>query len=226
MDSKGTGLTLSLGLVVAFIGYILWQITIGFDTKSDDVTTILSNSGSGSTMIQIASVLISVGLVVHLAGLISTKGTAAGNMESLGIICIASAIVIWVATIGYGISLAEMGEKFAAAMAGGDAASAGTIGIGAGFIQAANVAASTMGGILVGIGWLCIGIAYRGSDAKGIISFIPLGWLAIIQGLILIVSNIIINNFVSIETASQISGIAFLLITIWAVSRGLAISKS
>ena len=29
MNSKGTGLTLALGIVIGFIGYILWQITIG-----------------------------------------------------------------------------------------------------------------------------------------------------------------------------------------------------
>ena len=39
MDSKGTGLTLGLGLLVAFIGYILWQLAIGFNTKSDDIVT-------------------------------------------------------------------------------------------------------------------------------------------------------------------------------------------
>ena len=38
MSSKGT-VDLALGIVVAFIGYILWQITIGIDI-SDDITTI------------------------------------------------------------------------------------------------------------------------------------------------------------------------------------------
>ena len=40
MNSKGTGLTLALGIVIGFIGYILWQITIGPNTKSDDITTV------------------------------------------------------------------------------------------------------------------------------------------------------------------------------------------
>ncbi|MED5237499.1 MAG: hypothetical protein VX783_03010, partial [Chloroflexota bacterium] len=78
---------------------------------------------------------------------------------------------------------------------------------------------------LAGIGWLCIGLAYRGNDAKGVISFIPLSLLAIIMGLILIVSNIIISTVVSVEAASQISGIGFILIVIWSVSRGLQIAK-
>jgi hypothetical protein len=42
------------------------------------------------------------------------------------------------------------------------------------------------------------------------------------MGLILIVSNIIITSVVSVEAASQISGIAFILIVIWSVSRGIA----
>ena len=71
MNSKGTGITLGLGLLVAFIGYILWQITIGFNTASDDIATILSNSASGSAMLQIATILIAVGLVTHLGGLVA-----------------------------------------------------------------------------------------------------------------------------------------------------------
>jgi hypothetical protein len=51
MSSKGTGLTLLLGIVAGFIGYILWQVTIGLNTKVDDVQAILTNSASGSASI-------------------------------------------------------------------------------------------------------------------------------------------------------------------------------
>jgi hypothetical protein len=229
MNSKGTGLTLALGIVAGFIGYILFQITIGIDTKSDDIATILTNSSNGGTIISIASILIVVGLVVHAAGLWSTKGTASSTAESLGIFCIISAIVIWIANMATGVAMVEMGDKFVAAMAGagaGDAAaaaSAGIIGTAAGFTQAFSVGASTLGGLLAGIGWLFIGIAYRTTDVKGALSFIPLGWLAIIMGLLLIVSNIIITSVVSVEVASQISGISFILIVIWSLSRGIAL---
>ena len=229
MNSKGTGLTLALGIVAGFIGYILFQITIGIDTKSDDIATILTNSSNGGTIISIASILIVVGLVVHAAGLWSTKGTASSTSESLGIFCIISAIVIWIANMATGVAMVEMGDKFLAAMAAagaGDAAaaaSAGIIGTAAGFTQAFSVGASTLGGLLAGIGWLFIGIAYRTTDVKGALSFIPLGWLAIIMGLLLIVSNIIITSVVSVEVASQISGISFILIVIWSLSRGIAL---
>lgn len=226
MSSKGTGYTLGLGILVAFIGYILWQITIGIDTKSDDITTILMNSGDGSAMIKIASILICVGMVIHVVGLVGTKGTASGTMETIGIYSIVAAIVIWIANMGLGLSLAEMGEKFSAAMAGGDAATAGTIATAAGFTQATNVASSTMGALLAGIGWFCLGIAYRDAEVKGVISFIPLSMLAIVMGLILIISNIIITSLVSVEAASQISGIGFILIVIWSLSRGFAIAKN
>jgi len=225
MSSKGTGYSLGLGLLVAFIGYIIWQLTIGIDTKSDDITTILTNAGDGSAMMKTSAILICVGMVVHVAGLISTRGTASGTMETIGIYSITAAIALWVTNIGLSLSLAEMGEKFSAAMAGGDAATAGTIATAAGFSQAANVATSTMGALLAGIGWLCMGIAYRESDAKGIVSFLPLGMLAIIMGLILIISNIIITSVVSVEAASQISGIGFILIVIWSLSRGFEIAK-
>ena len=227
MDSKGTGLTLGLGLLVAFIGYILWQLAIGFNTKSDDIVTILSNSASGSAILKISAILISVGLVAHLGGLISTRGTASGTLESLGIVSVAGATVIWVANSGLGISLVEMGEKFVAASAGaaaGDAASAAaasTIATAGGYIQAISVGGGSIGALLAGIGWLCIGLAYRGSDVKGALSFIPMGWLAILQGLVLIVAILIINTVIDVDTGNQVQGIGFLLIVIWSLLRGI-----
>ena len=227
MDSKGTGITLGLGLLVAFIGYILWQITIGFNTASDDIATILSNSASGSAILQISTILIAVGLVAHLGGLISTRGTASGTLESLGIVSVAGATVIWVANSGLGISLVEMGEKFVAASAGaaaGDAASAAaasTIATAGGYIQAISVGGGSIGALLAGIGWLCIGLAYRGSDVKGALSFIPMGWLAILQGLVLIVAILIVNTVIDVDTGNQVQGIGFLLIVIWSLLRGI-----
>ena len=227
MDSKGTGITLGLGLLVAFIGYILWQITIGFNTASDDIATILSNSASGSAILQISTILIAVGLVAHLGGLISTRGTASGTLESLGIVSVAGATVIWVANSGLGISLVEMGEKFVAASAGaaaGDAASAAAVGsivVAGGYIQAISVGGGSIGALLAGIGWLCIGLAYRGSDVKGALSFIPMAWLAILQGLVLIVAILIINTVIDVDTGNQVQGIGFLLIVIWSLLRGI-----
>ena len=46
MSSRDTGLTLSLGILAAIVGYILWQLTIGLDTKVTDISTILSNTPS------------------------------------------------------------------------------------------------------------------------------------------------------------------------------------
>ena len=227
MNSKGTGLTLSIGVVLGIVGYILWQLTIGFDTKADDVATILQNSASGATSIQIASILIVVGLVIHAAGLISTRGTAPGTSETIGITCIVAAIVVWIASSAFGLALAEMGEKYvaaSAAAASGHAPSIAAVGgiqIAAGFTQSANVAASTLGGLLAGIGWVCMGIAYRGSDAKGFLSFVPLGWMALIQGLVLVIATLIISSLVSVDTGSQVAGIGFLLITCWSVLRGI-----
>ena len=233
MDSKGTGLTLGLGLLVAFIGYILWQLAVGFNTKADDIVTILSNSASGATILKISAILISVGLVAHLGGLISTRGTASGTLESLGIVSVAGATVIWVANSGLGISLVEMGEKFVAASegaaatgaAGGDPtaliAAASSIAVAGGYIQAISVGGGSIGALLAGIGWLSIGLAYRGSDVKGALSFIPMAWLAVLQGLVLIVAVIVINNVIDVDTGNQVQGIGFLLIVIWSLLRGI-----
>jgi hypothetical protein len=251
MSSKGTGLTLMLGILAAIVGYIMIQMAIGMDTKVDDIPTILANSSSNGANIGIALVLIAVGLTIHAAGLMNTRGTAAGTAESIGIYCIMTSIIIWVVSTAFGFALIEMGDKFIsysagaaqaaqaaqAAAAAGDAATAAgaqalaeaaagaatTTAIAAGFTQAASVASNTIGSLLAGIGWISLGLAYRGSDAKGALSFIPLWLLAIIAGLILVVSNLVINQVVDMETASSISGISFLLIVLWSVSRGLAL---
>jgi len=251
MSSKGTGLTLMLGILAAIVGYIMIQMAIGMDTKVDDIPTILANSSSNGANIGIALVLIAVGLTIHAAGLMNTRGTAAGTAESIGIYCIMTSIIIWVVSTAFGFALIEMGDKFisysagaaqaaqaaGAAAAAGDAATAAgaqalaeaaagaatTTAIAAGFTQAASVASNTIGSLLAGIGWISLGLAYRGSDAKGALSFIPLWLLAIIAGLILVVSNLVINQVVDMETASSISGISFLLIVLWSVSRGLAL---
>jgi hypothetical protein len=121
---------------------------------------------------------------------------------------------------------AQAGAAYALAF---DAATATAIA--AGFTQAASVASSTIGSLLAGIGWICIGIAYSGSDTWNPISFIkniiahPQGGLAFLAGLILVVANLVINQVVSTEMGSQISGIAFLLIVLWSVLRGIALIR-
>ena len=57
MSSRGTGLTLMLGIISAFIAYILWTMAMGMDTKVDDITTILQNSASGSGNITISTTI-------------------------------------------------------------------------------------------------------------------------------------------------------------------------
>ena len=142
-----------------------------------------------------------------------------------------TAILIWVTSISLGFALIELGDTFgpvAAGAAAGDAAAAaaaGALAVAGGAVQATNVAASTMGSLLAGIGWICIGWAYRGSDVKGALSFIPLSWLAILAGLILVVANLVIAQS-NADLAQQISGISFILITLWSVSRGVALMRA
>ena len=96
MDSKATGLTLSLGIVAAIIGYVMWQSALGLDTKLDDITTILQNSADGVSIGKIATILIGVGLVVHAAGLLNTRGIAGGNSENTVIAGDHSASNLWI----------------------------------------------------------------------------------------------------------------------------------
>ena len=111
MDSKGTGLTLSIGVVAAFIGYILWQLSIGFNTKVDDITTILTNSAASAGLMEsIQIVLIGVGLTVHVAGLRSLEGKAKSTCETLGTFCVTVGVVIFIVSLAGGTALTAMGE--------------------------------------------------------------------------------------------------------------------
>ena len=71
-----------------------------------------------------------------------------------------------------------------------------------------------------------MGLAYRGSDFKGALSFLPLGWLAIVAGTLLVVSILVITSTVGREVASQVNGICFLLITLWSISVGVKLATN
>ena len=120
------------------------------------------------------------------------------------------------------IAAAGAGDAAAAAAAG---ATAGALAAAGGYTLAANTAIGQLGGLLFSLGFLCIGLAYKGSDFKGALSFIPLGWLAILAGAIGLVSTIIIGN-ISVDTSNQVTGIAFLLSVIWAVLVGVKLIGS
>lgn len=230
MSSRGTGITLAVGVVAGIIGYMLWQMTIGFNTAADDLSTILQNSASGATALQVVAVLVGVGLSVHLAGLWGTRGTASGTYESLGILLITVAIISWVIGISDILATAELGKSFVAALPGasaGDPAATAMVGrilVTEGAAQASGNASGDIGGLLAGLGWISMGLAYRGSDFKGALSFLPLGWLAIVAGTLLVVSILVITSTVSREVASQVNGICFLLITLWSISVGVKLA--
>jgi len=240
MDSKGKGLCLTIGSVAAIVGYMLWQfVVIGMDTKYDDVVANLLAAADGSGMMPILVILIGVGLIINAAGLNGIRGLVGGSAESIGIFCVTAAIFMFVVSLGGAVAMGEVGNKFVAASAAaataagaGDAAgaaayaaTAGAIGAAGGFTLAANTAISQLGGLLFSLGFLCIGLAYKGSDFKGALSFIPLGWLAILAGAIGLVSTIIIGS-INVDTSSQITGIAFLLSVIWSVLVGVKLIGS
>lgn len=240
MDSKGKGLCLVIGSVAAIVGYFIWQFAvIGVNTKYDDVVTQLTQAAAGSGLMPLIVILIGVGLVINAVGLNGIKGTAPGSAETVGIFCVTVAILMFVVSLGGVVAMGEVGNKFVAVSAtavaaagAGDAAAAaaagataGALAAAGGYTLAANTAIGQLGGLLFSLGFLCIGLAYKGSDFKGALSFIPLGWLAILAGAIGLVSTIIIGN-ISVDTSNQVTGIAFLLSVIWAVLVGVKLIGS
>ena len=240
MDSKGKGLCLVIGSVAAIVGYFIWQFAvIGVNTKYDDVVTQLTQAAAGSGLMPLIVILIGVGLVINAVGLNGIKGTAPGSAETVGIFCVTVAILMFVVSLGGVVAMGEVGNKFVAVSAiavaaagAGDAAAAaaagataGALAAAGGYTLAANTAIGQLGGLLFSLGFLCIGLAYRKSEFKGALSFIPLGWLAILAGAIGLVSTIIIGN-INVDTSNQVTGIAFLLSVIWAVLVGVKLIGS
>jgi len=240
MDSKGKGLCLVIGSVAAIVGYFMWQFAvIGVNTEYNDVVTQLTQAAAGSGLMPLIVILIGVGLVINAVGLNGIKGTAPGSAETVGIFCVTVAILMFVVSLGGVVAMGEVGNKFVAVSAiavaaagAGDAAAAaaagataGALAAAGGYTLAANTAIGQLGGLLFSLGFLCIGLAYKKSDFKGALSFIPLGWLAILAGAIGLVSTIIIGN-INVDTSNQVTGIAFLLSVIWAVLVGVKLIGS
>ena len=142
---------------------------------------------------------------------------------------------MFVVSLGGIVAMGEVGNKFVeasngaaalaaagdAAGAAGAAATATALATAGGYTLAAGTALGQLGGLLFSIGFFAIGWAYKGSDIKGVLSFIPMGWLAMLAGAIGLVSTIIIANVVDIDTSNQVTGLAFLLSVIWAVLLGV-----
>ena len=240
MDSKSKGLCLAIGSIAAIVGYMIWQFAVvGVDTKYDDVVANLNAAADGSGSMPILVILIGVGLIINAAGLNGIRGLVGGSAETIGIFCVTAAIIMFVVSLGGVVAMGEVGNKFVAANAAvaasagaGDAAGAaayaaqaGAIAAAGGFTLAANTAIGQLGGLLFSLGFFCIGLAYKESKFTGALSFIPMGWLAIVAGTVGLVSTIIIGN-INVDTSSQVTGIAFLLSVIWTVLVAVKLIRS
>ena len=240
MSNRGKGICLILGPIVAFIGWILYQATFIGNTENDDIAGLLSNAEGGTVMATVVIILIIVGLPIFVAGLRGIKGQAGGTFETLGIGFVTLGVIVFVATIGLLGTHVEMGDKLAeytagiaAATAGGDGDTAGKLmdaaaaQISTGAVQAFNVAASNIGSLLWGAGFFLIGVAYTlNSSFKSIIPMIPLGPLAAIIGILIIVSVLIIDPTAGSNTAGIVGGISFAISVLWSVLVGAKLATS
>jgi hypothetical protein len=241
MDNKGKGICLALGGIVAFIGWILYQVTFIGNAENDDIAALLENATGETVMATVVILLIIIGLPMVVAGLRSTIGQAGGTLETLGIGFVTLGIIVFIATLGILGTQVTMADKLATYMGGiaaagaagdveaiakyTDAAYAAQISTGA--VQAFNVAAGNIGSLLWGAGFFLIGVAYTlNSSFKGIIPAIPLGPLGIIVGTLIIVSVLIIDPIASSSTAGLVGGIGFALSVLWAILVGGKLATS
>ena len=241
MSNKGKGICLSLGGIVAFIGWILYQVTFIGNAENDDIAALMENATGETVMATVVIILIIIGLPMVVAGLKGIKGQAGGTFETLGIGFVTLGVIVFIATIGILGTHVTMADKLAtymagigAATAGGDAAAVATYSdaaaaaqISTGAVQAFNVAAGNIGSLLWGAGFFCIGVAYTlNSSFKGIIPAIPLGPLGIIIGILIIVSVLIIDPTAGSSTAGLVGGIGFAISVIWATLVGAKLYTS
>jgi len=231
VDNKAKGICLAFGPVVAFVGWVLCQVTFVGSADLDDIGAILANSAGETAIATVAIILIGLGLPLYLAGLRGIKGQASGAWETLGILFITIGSIVFIANLGILGSLVTMADKLVTYMAAAGSATdtaeaakyanaAAATQLAAGAVQAINVTVGSLGTLLFSVGFTCLGIAYLSSDFKGILPFIPLSYLALIAGILGIVAVIIITPTVNPEFASMLSGITFLIGTIWAVLVG------
>ena len=237
MSNKGKGICLSLGGIVAFIGWILYQVTFIGNAENDDIAALMENAAGETVMATVVIILIIIGLPMLVAGLRGIKGQAGGTFETLGIGFVTLGVIVFVATIGILGTHVTMADKLATYMAGAastdpvvaaqsmDAAAAAQISTGA--VQAFNVAAGNIGSLLWGAGFLCIGIAYTlNSSFKSIIPAIPLGPLAAVVGILIIVSVLIIDPTAGSSTAGLVGGIGFAISVLWATLVGAKLATA
>ena len=58
MSNKGKGICLSLGGIVAFIGWILYQVTFIGNAENDDIAALMENATGGTVMATVVIILI------------------------------------------------------------------------------------------------------------------------------------------------------------------------
>ena len=167
---------------------------------------------SNSTLTQVTAMLIPIGLIMFLFGMNVIGSNVTGNGEGLyryGGQLFLIAIVGW--TIGSALN---------GAIGGMTGAQAGAVG---GAVYAVGDAIGTIAGIVGAIGIMCYGLALSARDGFNKYAALIVA-LAALVALVTAVWGAMDSSFR--ETGTTISGIFFMIVTVWSVTLGLGLRKS
>ncbi len=175
------------------------------------ISAMVSNSSLG----QVTSVVIPIGLLIFLFGIKVVQGnvSASGNgnaLARLGVHFITFGIIGWV--IGSGLTLAITGSGMPADQAGAFSGS----------LYSATLGIGTVAGILVGIGFLALALGISTREDQNKIAALIAAVAAVVAIVVTIVGGLDTSQ---LQTMSYFTGIVYLIHTGWSIMLGLDLLK-
>ncbi len=214
--NKLGGLSLIVGPVGALVFYFLQPggalIDPGDPANAPQIiAAMVANAG----LTQLTGVLIPIGLLVFLAGMLALQRqvSSSGNGDALarsGVLLMFVGVLTWIS--GFGIALAIAGSTLPAAQ---------TTQVFAG-LYAVNLGLGTSGGILASAGFLSMGLAISTRDDYSR-PFALVASVAAAVGLVVVIIGALDST--QLQMMNNITGIIYLIHSVWMITLGLKLMK-
>ena len=209
--NKLGGLALIIGPIVTVICYFIQPGGAIIDAADPadaiaSITAMISNSG----LTQLTGIVIPLGLIVFLFGIYTLQaqirsGGSGDALSRLGALLLTLGVVGWV--IGSGLSTAIGGLDLAT--------QAQAVG---GPLYAASSGIGTIAAITAGLGFLTFGLAVSTRDDQNKIAALVAALAGAVVGIAAVVGGL---DSTQLELMTTVSGICFIVLTVWGVLLGL-----
>ena len=212
--NKLGGLSLIVGPIVALLGYFLQPGGIVIDAADpanaqEALLAITSNAGFS----QVTGFVIPIGLIIFLYGFSVVQGNVKGNgngdaLARYGTLLLSVGIIGWVVSSGIANAIAGSDLQVASEAAAAGALYAATLGI------------NTTSAILASLGFVGIALALSTRDDHNKIFALVIAVVSIVSLIAAVVGGV--DNS-QLQTMQTISGICYIVTTVWAITLGLAL---